>query len=213
MKTICLLILISFLVLTNSRIASCENKSDDIEYRLLKLHYDNSIGEKGVTIFEHNEDGIIHKASWKLLDGSSSSVNYYEYNICGNLVTKYRKFSDGITFENIYVYDDNFNLIMETFKRSDGVKGTVIYKYDENDKLLNANCDGLNGWFYGVITYSYNDDGLKTNADFTQKSGKAGTISYSYDENGNLIKEYWNFNGKWNQTFLFEYEKLNNSKE
>ncbi len=216
MKIIYLFIIISFLVLSYPYVLSSEeivNKgflSDDIEYRLLKLHYDNSSGEKGVTIFEYDEDGIMHKAIWKLLDESRSSINFYEYNECGNLLTKYREFSDGITSEKTYEYDGNCDLIMETFKRSDGVKGTTIYEYDENNRLLKANCEGLNGWFYGVITYSYDDDGIKTNADFTQKGEKAGTITYSYDENGNLIKEYWDFNGKWNQTFIYEYEKVKN---
>jgi len=218
MKIIKLLILISFLVITHTGISTSKNKitadykSDDTEYRLSKLHYNNSSGEKGVTIFEYDEDGIMHKAIWKLLDGSRSSVNYYEYNECGNPISKYRVFSDSITSENIYEYDNNCNLILETFGRSDGVKGTTIFEYDEYDKLLKSNCEGLNGWFYGVITYFYNRDGIKTNADFTQKGKPAGTITYSYDENENLIKEYWDFNSKWNQTFTFEYEEINNIK-
>lgn len=207
---ISLLILFPFVSLGNG-VADTSNKSDDLEYRLFKLHYNNSSGEKGVTLFDYDEDGIMHKATWKLLDGSRSSLNYYEYNECGNPVSKYREFSDSITSKNIYEYDDNCNLISETFTRSDGIKGTTIYEYDESDILLKANCEGLNGWFYGVITYSYDDDGLKTNSYFTQKGEPAGTITYSYDEKGNLIKEYWDFNGKWNQTFVLEYEKINNT--
>jgi len=38
-------------------------------------------------------------------------------------------------------------------------------------------------------------------------------IDYDYDGNGNLVKEFWDFNGKWNQVFHYIYEpktKLHN---
>ena len=43
-----------------------------------------------------------------------------------------------------------------------------------------------------------------------QKGEKSGEILYSYDEYGNLIKEYWDFSDKWSQSFVYEYEKCHN---
>jgi len=195
--------------LSNNEVIT-NHKSNNIEYRLVKLLYNNSSGEKGVTIFEYNENGIMHKAIWKFNDGSKSSVNLYEYNDCGNLIYKYREFSDSITSEIIYEYDDDCNLIQETYKNSEGLKGITKYEYNENDLIQKANCEALNGWFYGIIIYSYDSDGLKTKANITQNRVNTGTITYTYDDLGNLVVECWNFNGKWNQTFLFEYEKVEN---
>ena len=74
-------------------------------YRLIKLHYENSNGEKGITIYEYDTDGIAQTATWKLLDGSRYSRNYHTYDHSGNLVRKYREFSDGLTSNTIYEYE------------------------------------------------------------------------------------------------------------
>jgi len=123
------------IILSSLSIFACipSNKtSENIKYRLTKLHYKNSTGENGVTIFEYNENGSQTKAVWKLLDGTRNSLNYYSY--------------------------------------------------DENGKRIEAT--------------------------ITQKEQRTGTISYTYDENDNLYKEYWDFSGKWSQTFTYEYEKI-----
>ena len=180
--------------------------SDNTKHRLVKLHYENSSGGKGVTIFEYSENGIMNKVKWKLLDESRNSSNFYEYDEDGNLIKKYREVSDGITSTQLYEYDKNENLINEYFQRSDGISSITKYEYDENRNLIKANCEGLNGWFYGVINYSNDENGNKLKADIIQKNEKTGTIDYSCNENGNLIGEYWDLSGKWNKTFIYEYK-------
>jgi len=183
--------------------------SIDNKFRLVKLHYENLSGEKGLTTFFYNEKGIMYKAHWELLDGSKSSDNYYTYNAKEKLITKYRKFSDGIASTEIYEYDENGNLISEHFNRSDGVTGTTDYKYDKYGKLIEANCNGLAGWFYGVITYEYDENNTK-NKGLISKGGKLiGNIYYEYDDEANLLKEHWVFIESWSQTFIYEYEELN----
>ena len=209
--------------------------SDNTKHRLVKLHYENSSGGKGVTIFEYSENGIMNKVKWKLLDESRNSSNFYEYDEDGNLIKKYREVSDGITSTQLYEYDKNENLINEYFQRSDGISSITKYEYDENENLINeyfqrsdgissitkyeygenrnlikANCEGLNGWFYGVINYSNDENGNKLKADIIQKNEKTGTIDYSCNENGNLIGEYWDLSGKWNKTFIYEYGEVIN---
>ena len=173
----------------------------------MKLYYENSSGEKGLTTFDYDEKGLLDKAIWELDDGSRMSLNFYKHNTNGNLINKYREFSDGLTSQQFYEYDNRSNLVKETFQRSDDVSGVTTYGYDKDGKLIHADCNGLNGWFYGKINYIYDKTGRKQKADIIQKGENTGTILYSYDVNDNLIKEYWDLSGKWNQTFIYEYEK------
>ena len=195
---------------------SCTNvkneKSGGIGYRLFQLHYENSSGEKGLTTFDYNEGGILEKAVWELLDGSRNSLNYYTHDEDGNLQKKYREFSDGLTSTQRYVYNEQGHLIAEFFERSDSVFGITNYEYDGEGTLLKAKCDGLNGWFYGEITYKYDEAGDKKQAAITQKGENAGVILYTYDDNGNVTREHWDFSGAWSQTFVYAYEKCDTNE-
>ena len=178
----------------------------DSQYRLIRLHYDNTSGEKGVTTFDYNPDGTLRIAVWELLDGSRSSMNYYTYSD-GNLVKKYREFSDSLTSSLVYLYNESGLRIGETFERSDGVTGRVKYEYDDQGKLKTAHCEGMNGWFYGTIHYRYDAKGQKVSGDIIQKSEQTGIIHYTYHDEGNLEREAWDFSGKWEQTFIYEYDR------
>ena len=182
-------------------------KAEDNKFRLIKLHYENLSGEKGLTTFLYNENGVMYQAHWELFDRSRSSENYYTYDVEGNLIKKYREFSDGITSTLLFEYDDDGNLISEEFNRSDGVTGTADYEYDKYGKLVIANCNGLAGWFYGIVNYEYDADDIKRKGIIEKYEESIGTIYFEYDEAGNLIKEYWEFPDSWCQTFIYEYEK------
>jgi len=184
------------------------NAYSNSDIRLKNLVYENSLGEKGITRFFYSLENKNYKAKWELTDGSRYSINYHFLDENGNLIRKYREFSDSINSNNFYKYDSNGNLLEDYFERSDNVKGIVWYKY-EKDKKIEADCRGLNGWFFGIIKYNYKDDLLITAS--IQKEGKEiGIINYIYDNNGNLIKEFWDFGGNWNQSFNYEYETVKN---
>ena len=190
--------------------AACTDsiKDDDNNLRLIKLYYENQSGEKGLTTFNYDESGLMHKAHWQLNDGSRSSENFYTYDDEEKLIKKYREFSDGISSTQIYNYNEEGNLISEHFNRSDGVTGTTDYEYDENENLIKAICSGLAGWFYGTIIYKYDINGRKAKGIIEKDEKNIGTINFEYDTYGNLIKEYWEFPGSWHQTFIYEYEKV-----
>jgi hypothetical protein len=181
-------------------------------YRILRLHYNNSSDEKGVTTFEYNQEGLMYKALWQLLDGSRNSINFYTHDHNGNLIRKYREFSDGKTSTQLFKYDENGNLIFEDFNRSDGIKGETSYVYDTRGILLEADCRGLNGWFFGVIKYRYDERRRKKEAEIERDGQKIGKIEYRYDENNYLSEEYWDLSGEWNQTFSYEYEECLDNK-
>ncbi|MDH4156291.1 MAG: hypothetical protein OEW00_03330 [candidate division Zixibacteria bacterium] len=182
-----------------------KNKSGVSGYRLIRLHYENAGGEKGLTTFDYDPGGRLYKAVWESFSERRSSLNHYEHDERGNLVGKYRDFSDGITSAETYEYDQKGNLIAEHFQRSDRVSGTTTYEYDQDGNVIKANCDRFTGWFSGEITYTY-DNGRKMTGHITQNAQDVGSIQYTYDADGNLVREWWDFPDSWSQTFVYEYE-------
>jgi len=172
----------------------------------VKLHYENASGENGVTDFCYDENGIMQRSFWTLIDGSRSSMNYHAYDRGGRIILKYREFSDGLTSTNTYSYDDQGNLLVDMYERSDGRRGKVFYAYDDRYRQIEADCQGLNGWFFGTIRYSYDSNSRKTGAVITRDGKAAGNIGFEYDDQGNMVREYWDLNGSWSQTFTFEYQ-------
>ena len=175
-------------------------------HRLVRLDYENKSGERAVTNFEYDR-GRISKAIWQLDDKSRSGTITYKYDEFGNIVEKNRVFSDNITINQSFEYDQDSNLITDNFERSDETIGKVEYIYDNNGKLLQAICNKQNGWFSGIIIYKYNEKGNIIKGNLIQKDIVIGTISYTYDSNDLLLKEYWEFPGQWNQTFIYEYKQ------
>lgn len=171
---------------------------------ILRLNYQDSGGEKGFTTFIYNGMKTPYKAIWELADGSRWSVNYHTFDEIGNMVRKYREFSDSIIVEQTFGYNRDNRLIHETFSRSDGIRGEVDYIYAEG-RLDRAECRGYNGWFHGLITYNYSSEGLRTTADLTINERKVGMIAYEYDRAGRLLTETWSFDTGLTQLYGYEY--------
>jgi hypothetical protein len=178
---------------------------DARNFRLIKLHYTNSGGEKGLTHYYYDPDGLNYLAIWHLVDSSRSSVNTHTLDSAGRMIGKARQFSDGIRSEQQYLYDEGGKLVREDFNRSDSVTGTTDYYYDHNGRLDFADCRGLNGWFYGRIEYTW-EENQKTGALIMRDSSRIGSILYEYDGD-RLVREKWDFNGEWEQEFLYEYRE------
>lgn len=190
--------------------ANSQTKTASVQvekYELVKLHYSNSSGEKGLTTFKYDETGLMYQSNWGLLNGKRSSVNYHTYNSKDLMAVKYREFSDSMISTQTFDYDTNGNLISENFESTDGRKGLTTFEYDENRFLTKANCEKYSGWYDGVIKYEYNGSRL-VKAILQQSDQEIGIIEYTYDSIGNLNKEYWKFSNSWNQTFTYECKKF-----
>jgi hypothetical protein len=177
------------------------------EVRPVKLYYENSIGEVAITTYFYDTSGKNYLAHWQLEDSSRSSVNHYEYDSLGHQTGKYREFSDGTTSDQHFYYDAGGLLVRQDFSRSDGVTGETTYEYNDQNVCIVAICKGLNGWFHGDLAFYYDSEGMKTDAGIYREGDSIGFIEYSYDYFGNLVREYWDFNGQWNQTFVYEYQQ------
>ena len=194
-----------FLIICLIIIFSACNFFNKTEIRLHILHFENSVGEKGITTFKYDNSGLKTGAKWELLDGSRYSENYFTYDTHGNLIYKYREFSDSLVSHTWYTYNEKNLLVKEKFFRSDSIEGITYYKYEDNNRLINMDCQGFNGWFYGLVEMKYNEKGEKLGATIMNTDIEIGFINYEY-ENNLLVKEYWEFNQGYNHTFIHEYE-------
>jgi len=177
--------------------------SPDPEFRLAKLHYENSDGENGVTHFYYDVHDQNYMAIWHLMDSSRSSINLHTLDSAGRILVKTREFSDGIRSVQHFEYNASGKLVREDFSRSDSVTGQVNYVYGNDGRIQAADCRGLNGWFFGRIVYTWDGD-HKTEAVLIRDSVSIGSIQYEYEED-RLVWEYWDFTGRWSQTFRYEY--------
>jgi hypothetical protein len=175
-------------------------------FRILKLEYENTLGEKATTFFKYDYKGRLFKAYWILDDKSRSSNNSYEYDSNGWLITAYREFSDGLTSFELFTYDSLGNKIAERFYRSDSVSGFSTFLYQEN-RITQADFRNHKGWLNGILIYQYGENNLKKSAELMKDGRIVCHINFEYDKYQNLKTEFWDFQGKWNQTFVYHYEK------
>jgi hypothetical protein len=174
-------------------------------YRLTRLVYENTLGEKGATDFSYDNDNRVCRGIWRLSDGSKSSVNIYQHDHRGLLVTTFREFSDSLTSLEVYSYDEQGNRIGERFCRSDRVRGTATYTYDQNARRIRARFTRHKGWLDADAVYVYDGQGLLRSAVLLNDVDTVGRVSYDYDSTGNLAHEIWTFAEGWTQTFTYEY--------
>lgn len=174
-------------------------------FRLLRMPYSSSGGEKGISSFEYDNEGKLIKSTWKLLNNTRSSINHYTYDVQGNIIKKDREFSDNLTSSEDFLYDNKNRLIQEIFKRSDGFSFKINYSYNEIDQILNAKLENYHGWLSGEIYYSYTDNNLIKEGQIFKDNKNIGHIDFKYNELNQITEEYWEFTGSYNQTFTFEY--------
>jgi hypothetical protein len=182
-----------------------------INFRIIRQEYANANGEVASTCFKYDNAGKFIRAFWTLDDKSRSSVNYYEYDSKGRLISAYREFSDSLTSLELFDYDSLGNKISEHFCRSDGVTGYASYRYSGKG-IEQAEFKNHKGWLNGTLKYTCNEQKKRESAVLMDGDKITGQISYEYDKNNNLVKEYWDFQGRWFQSFKFYYEKTDPCK-
>jgi hypothetical protein len=203
-----ILLTVQYVIISNSSFSQYNFKELQRSFTdsgFSNMPYINSSGEKGISVFEYGDDGRLAKSIWRLLDNSRSSQNYYKYDINGNIIEKYREFSDSITSTETFEYDLDKHLISEMFVRSDGFTCSEKYEYDTEGRVVKANYKNYHGWFNGYISFTYMDAGLVREGKIIEDDKEIGFINFKYDSGDRLIEEYWEFSGNYNQTFTYKY--------
>ncbi len=184
---------------------SARANNQESSYRHVKyLHYENSSGERCLTTFDYDERGCPGVAVWEQLDQDRSSLDSLRYDDRGNLVRRYREYSDGVTSDELYEYDAAGRRAKEYFSRSDGVSGETTHEYNGDGDPTESQCAAYKGWFNGRIVYTCKR-GRKTGAEIYQGGERIGEIRYDYDAAGRLEREWWQLGDNWSQTFKYEY--------
>ncbi len=201
---------ITFLMIGNKSIIAqynCKEINGNImKNKLIEMSYSNSSGERGTSIFEYDRNGKLIMSFWSLLNKSRSSNNFYTYDDQGNIIKKYREFSDGLTSTEVFTYNKNNKLVKEQSSRSDGFSNDVSYFYDNKNHLIKATLNNYHGWLTGEIHFKYPDNGLLSKGNINRNGDEIGFIKFTYDKQERLIEEYWEFKGSYNQTFTYRYE-------
>ena len=202
-------ILFMLLIITSQSLFAVNINTDNngSKLRLVRLDYNNSSGEKAVTFYDYSENGLCETALWELADGQRYSINFQFYDKNNNMIKKVREYSDHKNTVQVYNYDEKNRIVSEEFFLRDTSRGVSTYEYDDNNRLALVNCKAYNGWLNGQIKLIYNDKGQKTGGNFIQKNKTVADINYEYDQDGNLIRETWDFGKEWRQEFSYIYER------
>jgi hypothetical protein len=207
------IVFILFVLIAKSSFANDFSLNNpETKFRLIRLDYNNSSGEKGVTFYNYSEKGVCETALWELENGQRYSINFQFYDKNNNMIKKVREYSDHKNTVRLYNYDKNNRLISEEFFLRDTSKGVTTYDYDDHNNVILIRCKNYYGWLNGIIKLQYNDKGQKIAGELIQKDKHAAVIKYDYDNYGNLVKEVWDFNKEWQQEFNYIYEKPSDSK-
>ncbi len=138
-----------------------------------------SIGGKSFNEYTFNEFG--DPLTYHDGDDESYTYTYDEY---GNVLThlSHRPGTDDVLTEYVYTYDENGNVLTK------GVKGTDVttsYTYNEDGKILTEAHNGT-----VLYQHEYDENGVLVKDKQFSYSGELDSETvYTYDANGNVIKE------------------------
>jgi hypothetical protein len=177
-------------------------------FRITKLKYENSSGEKGCTYFKYNNDGILFKAFWILDDKSRSSKNLYEYDDNNNLSEELWDFQGQWkqTFKYYYEKKDinknyysspfltckgNYRICKENYTFNNEIGGPSIYYYNEKG-LLHKKVFIRSDSITTTTFYEYDPERKLITSKRNYSDGSFAVFNYIYDENSNLVFRSYN---------------------
>ena len=218
-QTLCLGVIIT-LCLNSCYVPGSQVDEVEIEYRMHKLYYENSQGERGISNFYYNRKGENYMAHWQLEDSSRSSLNYHVFDSNGNIVRKSRVFSEGMTSEQTFQYGyDEDRLVYEFWDFNGQWSQTFRWEYARAAPKTFTSSNvfirespwyrvaeeyyDYNGQTGGPSYYMYAADNRLESKEFVRSDGLVTRTSYEYDSTGILRYSYRAFaNG---DTAVFHY--------
>ncbi len=166
--------------------------------------------------FSYNEQGLLTKLD--IARKRSPKVYSFTYDENGNILTEMFGDADGsyINYFTTNTYDNNGKLVSSVTKKADESETTVLYTYDKNGRVLTETETTVDRWndtstYIHTSLYDANGNLLSrrnqkgSGAEYTYDSqnrllterdigieGDAYNIrTYTYGEDGRLVKEKW----------------------
>ena len=130
-------------------------------------------------------------------DSYGGSLTVRTYDEKGNLLTQdYKSNSGDDAFNEAYTYDESGNVLTyKSYDKYSGLTKETTYTYNDAGQLVSQLFTSKEDAFSHTekSDFTYREDGLliKKVATYPADPGNAVHLIYSYDDNGNLIKEEW----------------------
>lgn len=201
-----------------------ENGEHEEAYRILKLLGDFKDAEEHLAKFRYlptrfyNDYGIYIEDNIVVYDsnglpkkhifeysGEDEYVYEYTYSEDGRLLREIDNYSNGDKTIFDYTYNAKGDLIREVYTYSDGDKRetTYLHTYD-GDRISQTVEHSAFGTVY-TYNYTYDAEGNLIREAVSWSSGKTNVFDYEY-ENGKLVKETRNVSGEI-KTYIYTYNE------
>jgi len=204
--------------------SSIEYKYDDINYITSQYFYDEEGNLTGSAIEECDSNGnVINRTSYDESGDINSRIDT-TYNADGQEITSSHDETDFFNNEKItYILENVYNEsgeLVKTIRNEDGNSYTEIeYEYD-NGRLIHSKNYFSDGTFFFETDYIYDKQGNLLEEDTKYPDKYIGTYlfmensrtktEYEYNENGNKVKETSFRDGKFSESFEYEYDECGN---
>ncbi|MBR6535783.1 MAG: cellulose binding domain-containing protein, partial [Lachnospiraceae bacterium] len=143
-------------------------------YNAADLLLKKNIYSIGVEQYTYNGDGSV-----KTMIDANGTINTYQYDVYGELVSETAVGIDGRESTYTYQYDFAGNLSSMT----DG-SGTTTYKYDELGRVTEKTVPN-----FGTVFYEYDlTDGVESGYHYELQTDAAGTTKTVYDRQNRVVK-------------------------
>ena len=184
--------------------------------------YDRDGSLSGTQTYIYDKNGYEIESKWEHVPKASDSISYVPSSMTKSIYDADNKNIEQYHYDietdtiisgrSTLEYDQNNNLIKDTHYSDSVIDGLQIYKYDEQNRIIEdaAYANEKKSFLYQKFTYKYYDN--KRDVTTFNPRGELRTITYTYDDNNNIIEMYINYTPKEipDLTYKYKYDKYHN---
>ncbi|MDC0339067.1 hypothetical protein OAN33_05975 [Flavobacteriales bacterium] len=178
-------------------------KYDDNGNQIEENYYNSDGVLSSKDTYKYDVNGNHNEGESYNSDGGLISKYLYKHDEDGNIIEEIDFDSNGILeYKTIFKYDDKGNPIEENNYKSDGsLVSKNTYKYDDKGNQIEENVFNSDGSLYYKSTSKYHSNGDKIEMDTESYRDEITerytfTYEYTYDSEGNWIKQIGLVDGK-----------------
>ncbi len=155
----------------------------------MKESYNSEGIIKSYRIYTYNDMNLIESESRFDEQDSIQSASKYEYNNAGNRIKwSIHDGTGALLAYNTYLYQDNANIRIDFFNPSGKLKKYSTIEYDANNNKIKESFYLPNKKLQNYTMYFYKNNLLITESSFEIPEKHTHSVSYEYDQNGNIIR-------------------------